>query len=233
MLQIMLLFFNHLIVNKTFFSINPFFLFLHGFLVFKLNSIKKMRIIVVLTVSLLMLSFCKNTEKENNKNDVATVDVTKNKKNEKTKIFTSEKYKFSVDFISEPQVETMQTKGTNELGLTMFMVEGEDCGYFVAVTDLKDKISDKEKLEANLDNMLQSAKGAYTDLKTITEKEIKLGSVSGREFEGKGKIGQEDLYYRVQLFISGKRIYQVYCIAGSKNVPKRKISKFINSFEIL
>ncbi len=38
MLQIMLLFFNHLIVNKTFFSINPFFLFLHGFLVFKLNS---------------------------------------------------------------------------------------------------------------------------------------------------------------------------------------------------
>ncbi len=36
----MLLFFNHLIVNKTFFSINPFFLFLHGFLVFKLNSLK-------------------------------------------------------------------------------------------------------------------------------------------------------------------------------------------------
>ena len=148
---------------------------------------------------------------------------------------------YKIEFPSEP-TESIQkvdseigelTLNIQMLDLTTGDGDSDNWVYMVNFTKYPKEFIDSDDKESLATLYRSSIDGAVTSVKgkLISEKEVKLGSYSGREV----KIDfQEGLaVIRMRLFLVDNKMYILQTITETKKDNNKDISKFMDSFELL
>jgi hypothetical protein len=143
--------------------------------------------------------------------------------------FSSKEGKFKVAFPGKPKEQKQAAAGTT---MQMYVVENPNGAYIVGYGDMP--IPEKEpaeKIKDRLDGAVLGMAGA-TGGKVLEQKDIRIArTLPGRQFQIAITKPMEGLI-RGKIYLSGKRLYQVF-VVGTKDFAKSAgATKFLDSFMI-
>lgn len=86
---------------------------------------------------------------------------------------------------------------------------------------------DDVALAALRDGLVRNLQG-----KIVSDRDVRAGAITGREFLAEGLIGGAPVVLRLRLLVSGARVYQLVVIGRAGAVPPEELDMFFESFKL-
>lgn len=86
---------------------------------------------------------------------------------------------------------------------------------------------DEAALAALREGLVRNLQG-----KIVSERDVRAGTMAGREYIAEGSIGGAPAVLRLRLLVSGARVYQLAAIGRAGAVPPEELDMFFESFKL-
>ena len=131
---------------------------------------------------------------------------------------------FTVSLPARPAYETRALAGEHK-GLPMHLWSARTADTVFAAGYVDSPVADAHLVDGLRDALVRNIGG-----RIVSERDVRSGSLTGRETIAEGIAGDTEL--RLRLYAAGGRVYQVAALGRKGAVPPAEMENFFDSFRL-